>query len=199
MWCRNGTNGKFITRYQSRNDFFLIFYKRKFHKCNIFSYKSFMFDYSISYTLNDTIVLLAIELYYLAESLIKRFLIFITCRMKIRFVLKRCSSDILTRKFFCYDIFFLVLLKFIVSSCNKKIFVQNCMINGFEYGIKIRSIHANFSFTQKNIASKKQVEKNFLNEAFVDKPILTRKYVVGCDSDLLKLRRKCNGFFPACF
>jgi len=39
----------------------------------------------------------------------------------------------------------------------------------------------------------------FLNEAFVDKPFLIRKYVVGCGSALLKLRRKCNGVSPACF
>ena len=149
--------------------------------------------------LSDTIILLVIELYHLVEPLIKKFLIFITCRVKTRFVLKRCSSDILTCKFLCYDIFFFVLLKFIVSFCNKKILVQNCMINGFEYGVQICSIHANFSFTQKNIASKKQVEKNFLNEAFVDKPVLVRKYVVGCGSALLKLRRKCNGVSPACF
>jgi len=73
------------------------------------------------------------------------------------------------------------------------------MTNGFEYGVQIRSIHANFSLTQKNIASKKQVEKKFLNEAFVDKPVLIRKYVVSCGSALLKLRRKCNGVSPACF
>ena len=73
------------------------------------------------------------------------------------------------------------------------------MINGFEYGVQIRSVHANFSFTQKNIASKKQVEKNLFSEAFVDKPVLVRKYVVGCGSALLKLRRRCNGISPACF
>ena len=73
------------------------------------------------------------------------------------------------------------------------------MINGFEYGVQIRSTHANFSLTQKNIASEKQVEKNLLNEVFVDKPALVRKYVVGCGSALLKLRRKCNGVSPACF
>lgn len=87
--------------------------------------------------------------------------------------------------------------------CYKKILVQNCMINGFEYGVQICNIHANFSFTQKNIASKKQVENNifFLNEVTVDKPFLLRKYVAGCGSALLKLRRRCNGilFFPACF
>jgi len=73
------------------------------------------------------------------------------------------------------------------------------MINGFEYGVQIRSTHANFSLTQKNIASKKQVGKNLLNEAFVDKPVLIRKYVVSCGFALLKLRRKCNGVSPACF
>lgn len=73
------------------------------------------------------------------------------------------------------------------------------MINGFEYGVQIRSIHANFFFHTENIASKKQVGKNLLNEAFVDKPVLVRKYVVGSASVLLKLRRKCNGASPACF
>ena len=73
------------------------------------------------------------------------------------------------------------------------------MINRFEYGVQIRSIHANFSFTQKNIASKKQVENNvFLNEVIVDKPFLVRKYVVSCGFALLKLRRRCNGVLPAC-
>jgi hypothetical protein len=74
------------------------------------------------------------------------------------------------------------------------------MINKFEYGVQIRSIHANFSFTQKNIASKKQVENNvFLIEAFVNKPFLIRKYVVSCGSALSKLQRICNGGSPACF
>ena len=141
-------------------------------------------------TLSGTITLLIIESYHSVEPLIKKFLILITCRVKTRFVLKRCSSDILSHKFFCCGIFFFVSLKFIA---------QNCMINGFEYGVQIHSIHANFSFTQKNIASKKQVEKNFLNEVSVDKPVLVRKYVVGCGSALLKLRRKCNEVFPACF
>ena len=148
-------------------------------------------------TLSDTITLLIIELYHLVEPLIKKFLILITCRVKTRFVLKRCSSDILTCKFLYDNIFF---FKFLLICCHKKILVQNCMINRFEYGVQIRSIHANFSFTQKNIASKKQVENNiFLNEASVDKPFLVRKYVVSCGSVLLKLRRKCNGVFPACF
>lgn len=39
----------------------------------------------------------------------------------------------------------------------------------------------------------------FLNEATVDKPFLIKKYVAGCGSALLKLRRRCNGVFPACF
>lgn len=135
-------------------------------------------------TLSDTIILLVIELYRSVEPLIKKFLIFITCRVKTRFVLKRFNSDILTRKFFC----------------NKKNFVQNCMINKFKYGVQIHSIHANFSLTQKNTASKKQVEKkNLLNKALVDKPVLIRKYVVSYGSALLKLRRKCNGISPAYF
>lgn len=140
-------------------------------------------------TLSDTITLLIIELYYSVEPLIKKFLVLITCRVKTRFVLKRCSSDILTCQFFCNICF------------SRKILVQNCMINGFEYGVQIRGIHANFSFTQKNIALKKQVDNNifFLNEAFVDKPFSSRKYVVSCGSASLKLRKKCNGVFPACF
>lgn len=139
-------------------------------------------------TLSDTITLLIIELYHSVEPLIKKFLVLITCRVKTRFVLKRCSSDILTCQFFC-NICFL-----------RKILVQNRMINGFEYGVQICNIHANFSFTQKNIASKKQVDNNiFLNEAFVDKPFSSRKYVVSCGFALLKLRKKCNGVSPACF
>jgi hypothetical protein len=140
-------------------------------------------------TLSHTIALLIIELYYLVEPLIKKFLMFITCRVKTRFVLKRCSSDILACKFFCDNIFFVT-----------KSLVQNCMINRFEDSVQISSIHANFSLTQKNIASKKQVENNiFLNEAVVDKPFLVKKYVVSCGFASLKLRRRCNGIFPACF
>lgn len=86
-------------------------------------------------TLSDTIILLTIELYHLVEPLIKKFLILITCRVKTRFVLKRCSSDILV--------------------------CQDRIINRFEYGVQIRSIYANFSFIKKNTASKKQVENNF--------------------------------------
>ena len=144
-------------------------------------------------TLSGTITLLIIESYHLVEPLIKKFLILITCRVKTRFVLKRCSSDILTCNFFYVNIYF---FKFLLTCCYKKILVQNCMINRFEYGVQIRSIHANFSFTQKNTASKKQVENNlFLNEAIVDKPFLVRKYVVSYGSALLKLRRKCYGVF----
>ena len=148
-------------------------------------------------TLSGTITLLIIESYHSVEPLIKKFLILITCRVKTRFVLKRCSSDILTCNFFYVNIYF---FKFLLICCHKKILVQNCMINRFEYGVQIRSIHANFSFTQKNIASKKQVENNiFLNEAIVDKPFLIGEYVVSCSFALLKLRRKCYGVFPACF
>jgi hypothetical protein len=61
-------------------------------------------------TLSDAITLLIIELYHLVEPLIKKFLILITCRVKTRFVLKRCSSDILTCKLFllliCFFFFF---------------------------------------------------------------------------------------------
>ena len=110
-------------------------------------------------TLSNTIILLILELYHLVEPLIKKFLVFITCRVKTRFVLKRCSSDILICNFFCDNVSFFF-LKFLLIFWHKKIIVQNCMINRFEYGVQIRSIHANFSFTQKNIASKKQVENN---------------------------------------
>jgi hypothetical protein len=45
-----------------------------------------------------------------------------------------------------------------------------------------------------------QVEnKIYLNEATVDKPFLVSKYHIGCDFALLKLRRRCNKIFPACF
>jgi len=152
-------------------------------------------------TLSGTITLLIIELYHLVEPLIKKFLILITCRVKTRFVLKRCSSDILTCNFLYDNIysFFFLLFKSLLICCHKKILVQNRMINRLEYGVQIRSIHANFSFTQKNTASKKQVENNILIEVIVDKPFLIRKYVVSCGSALLKLRRRCNGVFPACF
>lgn len=74
------------------------------------------------------------------------------------------------------------------------------MINTLEYGVQILSIHANFSLTQKNNASKKQVKNNILlNEAIVDKPFLIKKYIVSYDSTLLKLRRKCNRIFQTCF
>ena len=148
-------------------------------------------------TLSGTITLLIIELYHLVEPLIKKFLILITCRVKTRFVLKRCSSDILTCNFF-YSNTYIFFFKYLLICFYKKILVQNCMINRLKYGVQIRSIHANSSFTQKNIASKKQVENNILNEATVDKPFLVRKYVVSCGSALLKLRRRCNGIFPAC-
>ena len=105
-------------------------------------------------TLSDTITLLIIELYHLVKPLIKKFLIFITCRAKAHFVLKRCSSDILTCNFFSF------LSKFIVSFSYKKILVQNCMINRFEFGVQIRSIHANFSLTQKKISPQRSKWKN---------------------------------------
>ena len=125
-------------------------------------------------TLSDTIILLTIELYYLVEPLIKKFLILITCRVKTLFALKRCSSDILV--------------------------CQDRMFNRFEYGVQIRSIHANFSFVNKNIASEKQVENNFfLNTVIVDKPFLVRKYVVSSSCASLKLRKKCNEKFSECF
>jgi RNA-directed DNA polymerase len=73
------------------------------------------------------------------------------------------------------------------------------MINRLEYGVQIRSIHASFSSIQKNIASKKQVENSFLNEAILDKPFLIRKYVFSYGFALSKLRRRCNGISPACF
>ena len=57
-------------------------------------------------TLSGTIILLILELYHLVEPLIKKFLVFITCRVKTRFVLKRCSSDILICNFFCDNVSF---------------------------------------------------------------------------------------------
>jgi retron-type reverse transcriptase len=123
-------------------------------------------------TLSDTIILLTIELYRLVEPLIKKFLILITCRVKTHFVLKRCSSDILA--------------------------YQDCMINRFEYGVQIRSIHANFFFIKENIASKKQVENNFLNTVIVDKPFLVSKYVISSSFGSLKMRKRCNGNTPVC-
>nr|WAK84998.1 hypothetical proteine [Amicula sp. isolate GU52X-4 cfCalB7] len=179
--------------------FLLIFINESFTNVISLAVKVLRLIIRLFITVSGTIILLVIELYHLVELLIKKFLIFIICRVKTRFGLKRCSSNILICKFFCYVTFFFVLLKFIVSFCNKKILVQNCMIDGFEYGVQIRSIHANFSFTQKNIALKKQVERILLNEAFVDKPILVKKYVVGFGSALLKSRRKCNGVSLACF
>ena len=149
----------------------LIFMKKYFINVIFLAVKVLRLITRFLITLNDTIILLVIESCHLVEPLIKKFLIFITCRVKTHFVLKRCSSDILN-------------------------FVQNCMINRLEYGVQIRSIHANFSFTQKNIASKKQVGiMFFLNEVTVDKPFLVRKYVVSCGFALLKLRRRCNGLF----
>jgi hypothetical protein len=133
-------------------------------------------------TLSDTITLLIIELYHSVKPLINKFLIFITCRVKTRFVLKKCSSDILTCKFFF----------------TKK-FLVNRMFNRLEYGVQIRSIHASFSFIKKNIASKKQVENNFLKIAITDKPFLIRKYVISPSSALSKLRRRCYGIYPAYF
>lgn len=150
-------------------------------------------------TLSGTINLLIIELYHLVEPLIKKFLLLVTCRVKTRFVLKRCSSDILTCNFFYGILYTYFLLEFLLACNYNKILAQNRMINRLEYGAQIRSIHANFFFTQKNIASKKQVENNILNVAIVDKPFLVRKYAVGCSFVLPELRRKCNGIFSACF
>ena len=150
-------------------------------------------------TLSGTITLLIIELYHLVEPLIKKFLLLITCRVKTRFVLKRCSSDIWTCNFFYGILYTYFLFKILLACYYNKILAQNCMINRLEYGAQIRSIHASFSFTQKNIASKKQVENNILNVAIVDKPFLVRKYVVSCSFALPELRRKCNGIFSACF
>ena len=180
--------------------FLLIFINRTFANLIPLATKVLYLITQFLITLSDTIILLVIELYHLVEPLIKKFLILITCREKSRFVLKRCSSDILTCKFSCYNIFFFSsFFKFIVSFLLQKILVQNCMVNRFEYGVQIRSIHAHFSSTQKNIASKKQGENNVFNEVFVEKPFSIRKYVVGCGFALLRLRRKCNVVSPACF
>jgi hypothetical protein len=149
-------------------------------------------------TFSGTITLLIIELYHLMKPLIKKFLLLIACRVKTRFVLKRCSANVLTCDFYgILDTFFL--FKLLLSCYYKKIIAQNRMTNRFEYGIQIRSIHADFSFTQKNIASKKQVENNILNVAVVVKPFFVRKCDVSCSFALHKLRRKCNGIFSAYF
>ena len=120
--------------------FLLIFINKNFTNVISLAAKVLRLITRLLITLSDTITLLIIELYHSVEPLIKKFLVLITCRVKTRFVLKRCSSDILTCQFFC-NICFL-----------RKILVQNRMINGFEYGVQIRSIHANFSFIWKNIA-----------------------------------------------
>ena len=142
---------------------------------------------------------LTLQLYHLVEPLINKFLIFITCRVKTRFVLKRCSSGILTRKFFCNIIGCQFSQLKLIFFFYKQLLVQNRMFNRLEYGVQIRSIHASFPFIQKNIASKKQVENNFLKTAIADKPFLIRKYVVSSGSALSKLRRRCYGVSPACF
>lgn len=150
-------------------------------------------------TLSGTIILLIIGLYYLVEPLIKKFLLWITCRVKTCFVLKRCSSDVLICNLFYGIPHSFFLFKLLLACYSKKIFAQNGMINRLEYGVQIRSIHADFSFTQKNIALKKQVENNIINVAIAVKPFLVRKYVVSCSFALPELRRKCNGIFSACF
>lgn len=152
-------------------------------------------------TFSSTVILLITELFYLMESLFKKFLILITCRVKTRFVLKRHSSDILNLNFFYINMYicFFFLLKFSLICFYQKTFVQNRMINKFEYGVQISSIYANFSFTQKKNALKKQVESIFFNETLVDKPFSVKNHVAGCKSFLLKLRIKCNGVFSACF
>jgi hypothetical protein len=64
-------------------------------------------------TLSSNIILLIIKLYHLVETLIKKSLILITCRVKTRFVLKRCSEDILTCNFFTViniNIFFFLII-----------------------------------------------------------------------------------------
>ena len=157
--------------------FFLIFINENFTNVIFLATKVLRLITRFLITLSDTIIWLVIELYHSVEPLIKKFLIFITCRVKTRFVLKRCSSDIL----------------------NKRIFVQNCMINGFEYGVQIRSIHANFSFTQKNIASKKQVVRTILNEAFVDKPFFSKELCRWLRLRLIKIAKKMQWSFSGVF
>lgn len=72
-----------------------------FHKRTVLATKVLRLVARLLTTLNDTIILLIIELYHSVEPLFKKFLILITCRVKTRFVLKRCSSDILICQFFC--------------------------------------------------------------------------------------------------
>jgi len=140
-------------------------------------------------TLSGTIISLTIELYHSVKPLIKKFLRLITCRGKPRFVLNGCSSYVLVCGIFIAKLFFNLSL----TLCNEKILAQNSMINRFDYGVQICSIHASSSFTQKNTALKKQVEKYFVNETDVDKPFSVKKYVVSCGFALPRLRRRCNG------
>jgi len=99
--------------------FFLLFINENLINATSLATKVLRLITRLFITLSGTIILLVIELYRSVEPLIKKFLIFITCRVKTRFVLKRCSSDILICILFCYNIFLFVFLKFIISFCNK--------------------------------------------------------------------------------
>lgn len=175
------------------NVFFKFF--KAFKKVIALVTKALLFITRLLITLVDTIILLIIELYQSVKPLIKKFLNFITCKGKPCFVLKGCSSNILS----CDN----QVEKF--SSTTKRKFVdfcvatQNSMINRLEYGVQMRNIYANFSVTMKSYALKKQVEKYFINKTIVGKPFSVKNYVASYDFALSRLRKKCNGVSPACF
>jgi retron-type reverse transcriptase len=175
--------------------FFLTFKIKTFKDDIALTTKALRFITQLLITLSGNITSLIIDLYHLVEPLIKKLSGLITCRGKPRFVLKGCRSDVLACKIFIAQLYFSLLLVL----RNEKILVQSCMINKLEYGAQIRSIHASSSLTKKNIAPKKQVENPFfLNKTDVDKPFSVKKYVVSRSFALSKLRRRCNGVYPAC-
>lgn len=141
-------------------------------------------------TLGGIIISLVMTLCHLVKPLIKKFSGLITCRGKPRFVLKRRNSDLLVQRVFIENL----CIDLLQTIFYEKTLVQNSMINRLAYGVQIHSIYASSFAIQKNIASKKQVEKYFLNKMNVVKPFSIKKYVVSRSFVLLKLRRKCNGF-----
>jgi hypothetical protein len=175
--------------------FFSILKTKLFKNAIYLATKILRFITQFFITLSGTITLLTIELYHLVKPLIIKFSGFVTCRGKPRFVLKGCNLNILSCKIFIVQLCF----RLSVTLHNKKILVQNSIINRFEYGIQIRSIYANSFFIQKNNALKKQVEKHFMNKTNIDKPFMVNKYVDSYDFVLPRLRRKCNGVSPAYF
>lgn len=123
--------------------------------------------------------MLTVEPYYLVKPLIGEFLVIITCSVKIRSVLKKRNSDLLTWYF-------------------NKIPIQNYKVTRYEYGVQIHNNFVNFSHTTKNNASKKQVAFTVLNNMHLGKPFLIKNYAISNSFGLLKLRITGNGIFPAC-